>query len=162
MAHALVDGYTRIHQLQTGTDDHSDDPTSIYELLGVKSAPQREKFSYVEMLKNDSFIENDQLSRKTVTLRREKQPKEVQQSTEEGESPEDIRRKSYKKKFVTRFGGFSEMRRRFSSTLSRSEKYAERMLKFRSKMHNYLEGDIKNLNLEEKILRFTTESFKEK
>jgi hypothetical protein len=36
------------------------------------------------------------------------------------------------------------------------------MLRFRAKMDNYLEGDLKNLDLEQGILRYTRENMTEK
>ena len=156
-AAVLTGGLNRLHSLQTGADN-DEDPATLYDFLGYQGAPQRKVIPLFEELRLDDTT--DDLKLKTVPIAGPpKRPHSKPRKLAEGEEAPPARKYVKTPKLL---GGFSHMKRLFSSTAEPNTHFAQRMLRFRAKMDNYLEGDLKNLDLEQGILRYTRENMTEK
>jgi len=157
VAGLLTGGLTRLHALQTG-DGLDEDPATLYDLLGYQGRPARATPKFLDEFKNEDAGDDD-LRNATVQLPRPPIYSKPKRKAEGEEAPPA--RKQVKT--CRRRGGFSYIKRLFSSSSSaHSHRFAERMLRFRAKMDNYLASDLQNLDLEKAILRHTRENMLEK
>jgi hypothetical protein len=183
-AKLLVDGYKKLYELQTG--EQTGIPDSIYEQLSIGKIPQsrfmtnedlrhrmgsnknlvkRFDFNNMEFPGIPEKVKISYDTRLRVKSSKSAETKEAPKEEEGGATKKPakkpapyIKRGGYTKKYV------SKLAKKFSSIPQNSleeQNYRNRMVRYHSNLHSYMEGDIEGQGIKEAVINYTEASIRE-